>query len=90
MAQIVSQQIQTVRRGSSSVAATVVRLTARSDSVEVPNLSANSNTAVQLRRPKDPLVTVSITDLDTVALTGQVGQEILLITLHNDPIPRPR
>ena len=90
MSILLSQQIQTIRRGGSSVAATVVVLTAGSDSVEVPTLAANANTAIQLRRPKDPLVTVSITDIDTVALTGNIGDEILLITLHDDPIPEPR
>lgn len=90
MSQILSQKIQSVRRGSSSVAATVVKLTTRSDSVEVPRMAATANTAAQLRRPGDNVVTVSITDIDTVALTGNVGDEVLLVTLHDDPVPELR
>lgn len=70
--------------------ATVVRLTAASDSVELPNMTASSNCVVQLRRPKDPLVTVSQSDIDTVSVTGIIGDEILLVSLHPDPPPEPR
>ena len=90
MSQILSQKIHTVRRGCSAVAVSVVRLTATSDTVEVPTLAANSNSAVQIRRPGDPKVVVSITDLDTVAVTGNIGDEILLITLHGDNPVEPR
>ena len=90
MSQIISQKFQTVRRGSSSVAVTVVRLTSASDSAEVPNMAAASNCAVQLRRTGDPIAAVSQSDIDTVGLTGSRGDEILLVTLHTDPIPEPR
>jgi hypothetical protein len=48
-------------------------------------MQAESNCVIQLRRPGDPEVTVSQTDIDTVALTGSVGQEVLIVTLHDDP-----
>jgi len=82
--------MQTVRRGQSSVAATVVKLTAVSDSVELPSMAASSNCVVQLRRPGDPKVVVSQTDLNTVGVTGKIGDEILLVSLHTDPVPEPR
>jgi dTDP-4-amino-4,6-dideoxygalactose transaminase len=53
-------------------------------------MAATANTAAQLRRPGDNVVTVSITDIDTVALTGNVGDEVLLVTLHDDPVPELR
>ncbi len=90
MSVIVSQKHQTIRRGQSSVVASVVRLTSNSDSVELPNMQSTNNCAVQLRRPGDPLVTVSQSDIDTVALTGTGGDEVLIVSLHVDPIPEPR
>ncbi len=90
MSIFIAQRAHTVRRGNSSLLTTVVRLTSKSDSVELPNMSAASNTVVQLRRPNDPNVEVSQTDIDTVALTGNVGDEILLVSLHQDPMPEPR
>lgn len=71
------------------MAATTVRLTAASDTVELPNMAASSNCVVQLRRPQDPLVTVTQSDLDTVAVTGVIGDEVLLVSFHSDPVPEP-
>ena len=69
---------------------TVVSLTSASDTVELPRMSAASGPAVaQVHRPSDPTVTVSQTDIDTVALTGTVGNEILLVSHSKDPIPSP-
>jgi hypothetical protein len=85
MSVVKSQTSQSVKRGQSSVTATVVQLTAASDTLEVARMQAESNCVIQLRRPGDPEVTVSQTDIDTVALTGSVGQEVLIVTLHDDP-----
>ncbi len=85
MAIVKSQQSQTVKRGQSSVTVTVAVLVAASDTLEVARMQAASNCVVQLRRPGDPEVTVSQTDIDTVALTGSPGQEVLIVTLHDDP-----
>ena len=85
MSVVKSQQSQTVKRGQSSVTVTVVQLTTKSDSLEVARMQASANCAIQLRRPGDPEVTVSQTDIDTVAFTGSVGQEVLIVTLHDDP-----
>lgn len=89
MARIITQKFQTVRNGSSSVTATVVKLTSASDTVDVPNMQSTANCVVQLRRPGDPLVTISQSDINTVALTGNIGEEVLIVTLHDDPMPQP-
>jgi len=85
MSRVKSQSSQSVIRGKSSVTATVVILTAASDTLEVARMQAASNCCIQLRRPGDSEVTLSQTDIDTVAFTGTVGQEVLIITLHDDP-----
>lgn len=85
MSTVKSQQSQSVKRGESSVTVSVIKLTAVSDTLEVARMQATSNCAIQLRRPGDPEVTVSQTDIDTVAITGGVGQEVLIVTLHDDP-----
>ena len=85
MAIVKSQQSHSVKRGQSSVTVSVVQLSTAVDSLEVARMQAASNCAIQLRRPGDPEVTVSQTDIDTVALTGTVGQEVLIVTLHDDP-----
>jgi hypothetical protein len=72
-----------------NLVASVVKLTAASDTVVLPRMRASSNSVVQLRRPGDSLVTVSQTDFTTVSLTGTVGQEILLISISDDPITNP-
>jgi hypothetical protein len=91
MSTFVSQHIESVRRGESALALTTVRLSGASDTVELPDLANTSNTVVQLRRPGDIKVDISISDIDTVAITnGQRDKEILLVSLHNDPVPQPR
>lgn len=90
MSYFISQHAQTVRRGNSSVLTTVVKLTRASDTVELPNMIAAANSVVQLRRHGDPKTVVSQTDIDTVSVTGNAGDEILLVSLHSDPIPEPR
>lgn len=90
MSQFVSQKLHSVRRGQSSVVASVVRLTAASDTVTLPSMKASSNCVVQLRRPNDPLVTVSQSNSTSVSLTGEVGDEVLLVSFHHDPIPTQR
>lgn len=86
MSILISQTIQTVRRGQSAVTATVARLTAVSDSVELPDMAASANCVVQLRRPGDPKVVVSQSNIDTVSVTGKIGDEVLLVSLHSDPV----
>ena len=85
MSVIKAQQSQTIVHGKSSVTATVVQLTAVSDSFEVARMQATSNCAIQLRRPLDREVALTQSDIDTVGLVGSVGQEVLIITLHDDP-----
>lgn len=85
MAIVKSQRSETVKRGQSSVTVTVVILTAASDSLEVARMQNTSNCAVQLKRPQDSPVTVGQTDIDTVSLGGIIGQEALIVTLHDDP-----
>lgn len=83
----ISQQSVVVRRGETSVLATVVRLASSSDTVELPNMAASSNSAAQLRRPGDAAVTVSQSDVNSVTVSsGKAGQEVLIVSLHNDPI----
>lgn len=91
MSTFVSQRVQSVRRGESAVAATVVRLGGSSDTVELPDMIADSGAVVQLRRPGDIDVTVSQSDIDTVSISnGQRDKEILLVSLHPDPVIQPR
>jgi hypothetical protein len=85
-----SQKIETVRRGHSAVAVTAIELVAASDTVELPNMAASSNCVVQLRRPGDPKVVVSQTDIDTASVTGSIGDKVLIVSLHDDPAPEPR
>ena len=83
----IAQQPSVVRRGQTTVLSTVVRLTGASDTVELPNMAASSNSAAQLRRPGDSAVTVSQSDINSVSVTGgTAGQEVLIVSLHQDPI----
>jgi hypothetical protein len=88
MAHFVSQSLPTsTRRGESAVVATVVKLASATDSFDLPRMAAASNSVSQLRRPGDAAITVSQTDVNTVSITGgSAGQEVLLVSLHNDPI----
>lgn len=87
MSRIVSQEINTVRHGESAVCATVVKLDNAADTVKLPDMAAASNCVVQLRRPNDVLVTVTQDDVDDVSLdNGAAGNEVLIISLHNDPV----
>lgn len=86
MSNFISQTVHTVRRGSSSIVATVVKLTSASDTVELPQMAAATNSAVQLRRPGDSSITVSQSDINDVTLTGNIGDEVLIVSLHGDPI----
>jgi hypothetical protein len=88
MAIFVSQSDMATRRGAHAVVATVVKLEGSgSESFDLPNMTAASNAVVQLRRPGDTAVTVSQSDTNTVAISGgSAGQEVLLISSHNDPV----
>jgi hypothetical protein len=86
MSLLLNQRIETVRHGQSSVATTVVKLTAQSDTVELPQMAAAANSVVQLRRVGDSIATISQTDINTVSVTGKIGQEVLLVSLHDDPV----
>jgi len=72
-----------------NIVSTVVKLTAAADTVTLPRMRASSNSVVQLRRPGDSAVTVSQTNFTAVALTGSVNQEVLLVSLSDDPIVNP-
>lgn len=87
MSLILSQEINTIRHGESAVCVTLVRLTSAVDTVELPRMAAEENCVVQLRRQKDVLVTVTQDDNDDVSLDGgSAGDEVLIISLHNDPV----
>lgn len=88
MATISSQRVFPTGDGA-NIVATVVTLTAASDSVTLPRMSAASNMVVQLIRPGDSTCTVSQSTASVVNLTGNVGQSILLISHSDDPIPSP-
>lgn len=91
MSIFISQDTHQVRRAGSVIAVTVVQLVGASDTVELPNMANSENCVVQLRRPGDPDVVVTQSDIDTVAITGGViDGRILLVSLHDDPIPEPR
>ena len=87
MATILSQKVQPI--GGQNVVATLVELTANSDSVTLPRMAATSNTVAQLVRPNDTAATVSQSDVTTVSITGVSGNQVLLVSLHDDPIPNP-
>jgi hypothetical protein len=89
MATILNQQTNRLHSGG-VVVTTIVVLTADSDSVELPRMSAASGPSVaQVVRAADPVVTVTQTDIDTAGLVGTVGNEILLVSHSRDPIPSP-
>ncbi len=87
MSRIIHQSFSKIPNGN--VVSTIVELTVPSDSVEVPRQSSDASgtaSAAQLVRPGDPVVTVSKTDNNSVALTGNVGDKMLLVTHSYDPI----
>jgi hypothetical protein len=89
MATILNQQTNRLHTGG-VVVTTVVALTADSDSVELPRMSAASGPAVaQVVRGGDPVVTVTQTDIDTAGLVGTEGNVILIVSHSRDPIPTP-
>ena len=87
MSRIIHQSFSKIPNGN--VVATLVELTVASDTVEVPRQSSDASgtaSAAQLVRPGDNAVTVSKTDVNTVALTGTIGDRVLLVTHSADPI----
>ena len=72
-----------------NLVATVVKLVVRSDTVELPRMSSTAGKVAQVRRSGDPKIVISQTDADTVTLTGNVGDEVLLLSLSDEPIPNP-
>jgi hypothetical protein len=89
MSTILAQSVTRLNKPNSHVVLTVVKLTAASDSVDLPRMSSTTGAVAQIRRVGDPAVTVSQSDIDTVSLTGTVGDEILLVSHSNSPIPNP-
>lgn len=92
MSTIVSQRVLPIKGGN--LVATLVTLTAASDSVTLPRMRGTSNQVVQLIRPGDSSVTVSQSGVSgeehtVVNLTGTVGNQVLLVSNHGDPIPNP-
>jgi len=72
-----------------NLVATIVKLTANSDTVTLPRMSSTANKVAQLRRIGDPAVTVTQSSITAVTLAGVEGDEILLVSLHKTPIPAP-
>ena len=89
MASIVTQQVLPVTAIAANLVATKIKLTSAADSVTLPRMRQSTNSVVQLRRPGDATVTVSQSSFTNVNLTGSVGDEILLVSFHDDPIPNP-
>jgi hypothetical protein len=87
MATILSQKVQPV--GGYNVVTTLVELTANSDSVTLPRMAATSGKVAQLTRPGDTAATISQTNVTDVAITGVSGNQVLLVSLSDDPIPNP-
>ena len=87
MSIILSQKVLPIKNGN--IVATEVKLTAASDTVDVPRMSSATAAAAQVRRPSDPAVTVAVSDIDTLTLTGSVNDEILVVTHSYSPIPTP-
>lgn len=89
MASIISQHLLPVTGLGANLVSTLVKLTAVSDSVTLPRMRQSANSVVQLRRPGDASVTVSQSDFTAVTLTGNVGDQALLVSFHDDPIVSP-
>jgi len=87
MSTIISQRLLPIT--NANLVATVVKLTANSDSVTLPRMSSTANKVAQLRRVGDPAVTVTQSSATAVTLAGVQGDEILLVSLHQTPIPGP-
>jgi hypothetical protein len=89
MANVLSQEFLSIGRGK-AVVVTVLQSTARADSNDLPRMLSGTGQVTQLRRPGDAKQILSQTDIDTVAFTGTAGDEILLVSFHNDPVLTPR
>lgn len=87
MSTIISQEYITT--GSGNLVVSLVKLTATSDSVTLPRMVGTSNRVVQLRRPGDVEVTVTQSTATSVTLAGSVGNEVLLVSFSDSPIPSP-
>jgi len=75
---------------SANLVITVLTLTAASDSVDLPWMKASSNAAVQLLRPSDSAITIAhdgTNPRNRLTLTGTSGQEVLIVSFHDDPLP---
>lgn len=87
MSVVISQNMNAVKHGSVSIVTTVVRLSAASATINLPNMLASSNSVVQLRRPGDAAVTVTQSDINTVAISGGAkGNEVMLVSVSSDPV----
>ena len=86
--QIISQHILPIPNGN--VVATVIRLDSTTDTglwSRASNMPSSSPWAIaQLRRPGDPAVTVTQTALNQLSVTGNVGDEVLIIAHCDRPI----
>lgn len=87
MSTITAQRVLPIT--AANLVATFVTLTATSDSVTLPRMRSTSSQVVQLVRPGDTAITVTQTSATAVTLVGTIGQSILLISNHDDPIPNP-
>ena len=95
MSTILFQRVLPIK--GANLVATLVSITAvASDEVSLPRMSGTSGRVVQLRRPGDAAVTVAQTLSGSASAVGctitgasRVGQEVLLVSMHNDPIPAP-
>jgi len=87
VSRIVRQDCHTIRRGELSVCVSVIKLDSAEDAHTFTGFAAGQNCIVQLRRPGDPLITVTQDDTDEASFDGgAAGDEVLIISLHNDPM----
>lgn len=70
--------------------ATVIKLVAASDTVTLPRMLSTSGNVVQVRRPgEEVLSAVTQSSAIAVSVTGKTGNEYMLISEHDNPIPNP-
>lgn len=98
MSRIISQDVNRVRgggRGSHgiNIVSTVAVVENGTDTVVLPRMSKSSGpcAAIVVRPGDSTSVTLTQTNITTVTLSNTSGarQSIMIVSLHDDPIPNP-
>jgi hypothetical protein len=88
MAEIKSQHVLPIPGGT--VVATVVKLSAATETISNwPRMSGAALAVKQVKRSGDPTVTVAQASINSVTLTGRVGDECLVISHSDRPVVNP-